>query len=181
MPRKRKDEAPVLQAEPAPPGPVPPAGDLPVLAEPAVALEAVPRLTAEERRVAALAHGGILLNLITGIGGPVLALVLSFLYEKKSEYVSWHALQAFVFQGLAMLVGLVLGIITGILWLVTIPLMFIGVGFCLLPLALGISALTAVVTVGSLIYGCVGALHVLDGKDFRYRWVSEWIHPRKVA
>jgi uncharacterized Tic20 family protein len=174
MPRKKKEEVVVPQEEPLVPEPAAP------VEPPAVVLDLAPgpaRPSPEEHRVAALAHGSILLNLVTGIGGPILALVLHFLYDRKSEYVCWHALQALVFQGITILLSLVLGGITGLVWLVTVPLMLIGVGFCLLPLALGVSVITVVVMIGSLVYGCAGALTVLEGKDFRYRWVSDWIHP----
>jgi uncharacterized Tic20 family protein len=142
-----------------------------------IAVPAAGRPTAEERRAAAFAHGGILLNLVTGIGGPVLALVLWLLYDRKSEYAAWHALQALFFQTISLLLFLFLGVITALLWAVTGLLMPVVVGFCLLPLALGFTTITAALVVGSLIYGCAGALAVMDGRDFRYRWVADWIPP----
>jgi len=173
MPRKKKEEIPAPPEEPA-------AGEM-TGESVAPAAPAVPLLAAqpsrEECRAAAVAHGGILLNLLTVIGGPVLALILWLNYDRKSEYVSWHALQALVFQGISMLVALVLGAITAFLWIITIPLLRLYVGYCLVPLALGFSLLTAFVTVGSLIYGCAAALTVLEGREFRYRWVAGIIPP----
>jgi uncharacterized Tic20 family protein len=134
----------------------------------------------DERRIAALAHGGILLNLITGIGGPVLALILWLYNEHKSEYVGWHALQALVFQGISMLLTLVLGGIAVAMWFVMIPLLnpsVAYVGFCLVPFTLGFTLIAAAVVIGSLIYGCAGALAVMEGQDFRYRWIANLIPP----
>ena len=128
--------------------------------------------------MAAVAHGSILLNLVSGgLLGPVVALLVWLLYDRKSEYVSWHALQALVFQGLALLLFLGLGVISAMLWAVVALLTPIVVGFCLIPFALALTTITAALVVGSLIYGCAGALAVLDGRDFRYRWVADWIPP----
>lgn len=146
--------------------------------EPAVAAPAAAGPTLEERRLAAVAHGSILLNLVSGgIFGPVTALVLWLLYDRKSEYVSWHALQALVLQVTSLLIFLVLGGATALLWVVTVVLMPAVVGFCLVPIALGFSTATAALVVGALVYGCAGAIAVLNGQDFRYRWVADWIPP----
>ncbi len=136
--------------------------------------------TLRERRAAAVAHGSVLLNLLTGIGGPVVALVVWLYNEHKSEYVGWHALQALVFQGIFLLLTLVLGGITALLWFLTVPLLratFAYAGICLIPFTLGFTLITAAVVIGSLIYGAAGAMAVLEGEDFRYRWVSELIPP----
>lgn len=168
MPRKRNvepvepsppvEEAPFPSEEPAPFPPPPP---LP---------------TREERLAAAAAHGGILLNLVTGIGGLVLALILWLHYEGRSKYVGWQALQALVFQGIVLLAGLAIGTIAAGLWLLTLVLMRLVVGYCFLPFTLGFSLLFAAIFLGGLFYGCAGALATLNGQDFSYRWVSDWIY-----
>jgi len=158
------EAAPQLESPPLPP------------AVPA-ATAAAPGLTAEERWAAAIAHGSILLNLVTGILGPVVALVIWLLYERKSRYVAWHALQSLVFQAVALVLILALGAIAGLLWALVIPLMAVVIGCCLAPFALGFTLITAALLIGSLIYGCAGALTVLEGRDFRYRWVADWIPP----
>jgi len=186
MPRRKKEEEAAVSTEVTPqdvPAPVtePPAAPPPVESSappepPAVVPAPVSGgPSQEERRAAAVAHGGILLNLVTGVGGPVLALIIWLLYERKSAYASEQALQALVFQTIAMLLTLVFGAIAVVLWLITAALM--PVGLCLVPFSLGFSTITAALIVGSLIYGCVGALAVLDGREFRYRWVADWIHP----
>jgi uncharacterized Tic20 family protein len=182
MPRRKKAEEAISKVEAAPVESPPPAETSPAPA-PAPAPEKAPVAapvpvppTLDERRMAAVAHGSILLNLVSGgFLGPIVALVVWLLYDRKSEYVSWHALQALVFQGLSLLLFLVLGVITALLWGVTALLMPIVIGFCLVPVALAFSVITAALVVGSLIYGCAGALAVLDGRDFRYRWVADWI------
>jgi uncharacterized Tic20 family protein len=188
MPRRKKAEESIPKVEVTPAETTLPAETSPA---PAPVLETVApapvpespapapgRPTLEERRMAAVAHGSILLNLVSGgFLGPVVALIVWLLYDRKSEYISWHALQALVFQGLSLLLFLVLGVITALLWGVTALLMPIVIGFCLVPLALAFSTITAALVVGSLIYGCAGALAVLDGRDFRYRWVADMIPP----
>lgn len=161
--------APEPEAAPAPPPP-------PVPARPAPPAGPTGP-SSEERWAAAIAHGSILLNLVTGFLGPVVALVIWLLYERKSRYVAWHALQAMVFQALAIVLVVALGAISAVLWAVAAPLLLVVIGFCLLPFALGFTAITAALVLGSLIYGCAGALTVLEGRDFRYRWVAEWIPP----
>lgn len=179
MPRRKQEEvAPVEvtpQGTPETPG-VAEASTPPVVPEVLPALPASGP-TPEERRAAALAHGSILLNLVTGVGGPVVALIIWLLYDRKSEYASEHALQALVFQTISLLLALLFGTIAVVLWLITAALIPVAVGFCLVPFSLGFSTITAALIVGSLIYGCAGALAVLDGREFRYRWVSDWIRP----
>ncbi len=172
MPRRKK----VIEEEHVPE--IPDAPEEEAAVPPPTAPEDIPlglRLSEEERRAAALAHGSILLNLVTGLGGPVVALVIWLLYERKSDFVGWHALQSLVFQVVVLLLTALVGAISVVLWLFTALLSPILVGFCLVPFALGFSFITLALLVGSLIYGCAGALRVLQGQDFRYRWVSEWI------
>ncbi len=197
MPRKKS------QPVPAPQEPVPVPGDVPAavpeveepmagasagLPAPEVApsedrqpplppvVEPAP-YSEHERQMAALAHGSILLNLVTGLGGAVIALLVYLFYDRKSEYVSWHALQSLVFQGASLLLTLVLSGISAVLWLIALPLTRVVVGYCLVPFALSFTLLTIVVALGSLIYGIAGALAVLEGRDFRYRWISDLIPP----
>ena len=55
--------------------------------------------TQNERALAALAHGSILLGLFSnGIGGIVTALVIWVVQRQKSAYVAHQALQALVYQ-----------------------------------------------------------------------------------
>ena len=56
-------------------------------------------LTQEERTLAALAHGSVLLGAVTsGLGGILAALVIWLVQKEKSAYVAFQALQALVYQ-----------------------------------------------------------------------------------
>ncbi|MFQ6058992.1 MAG: DUF4870 domain-containing protein [Anaerolineae bacterium] len=132
--------------------------------------------TQDERVLAALAHGSILLGLVSnGFGGIVAALIIWLLQREKSAYVAFQALQAMVYQ----LLGLVVAIAAWGCWMFTffasifIPLlarpgayeeappvsMFIGLALMLVPLGLmGLWAL----------YGLWGALRTYQGADFKY-------------
>ncbi len=56
-------------------------------------------ITQEEKVLAGLSHGSILLGIFTnGIGGIVVALVIWLTQKQKSAYVAAQALQALVYQ-----------------------------------------------------------------------------------
>ena len=48
----------------------------------------------DERTWSIIAHLSILLNLITGMGGPVAALILWLVYKDRSQKVAFHAMQS---------------------------------------------------------------------------------------
>ena len=52
--------------------------------------------------MAALAHASALLNLFSGAGGLIAALVIWLTQKEKSAWVAFHALQALVFQAVVM-------------------------------------------------------------------------------
>jgi uncharacterized Tic20 family protein len=54
--------------------------------------------TSYERTWSILAHLSILLNLITGIGGPVAALIIWLLYKDRSQKLAFRALQSLWYQ-----------------------------------------------------------------------------------
>jgi uncharacterized Tic20 family protein len=132
--------------------------------------------TQDERVLAGLAHGSILLGLFTsGFGGLIVALIIWLFQREKSVYVAFQALQAMVYQ----LLGLVVTIVVWGCWTLTffaslfIPLlanpsayeeappvlMFIALALMIVPLGLmGLWTL----------YGLWGALRTLQGADFEY-------------
>ena len=73
-----------------------------------------------------LAHLSIFLNLVTGFLGPVAALIIWLVYRDRSSNVGFQALQSMWYQ-VAWLVILVAG------WTVTTLLMFVLIGFLLVP------------------------------------------------
>ena len=124
--------------------------------------------TSEERTWASLAHLSILLNLVTGFLGVVAALIVYLVYKDRSRYVAYHALQSFVFQ-LIFWAGA--GLMVGVVWGLTIPLMLLLVGFCLLPIAI----LVSVIPIAAMIYGVIGAIQTNQGQDFQYWLVGSWV------
>jgi len=58
----------------------------------------VPLSVSEERTWAMLAHLSVLVNLFTGVLGPVVALVIYLVFLPRSKYVAYHAMQSFLFQ-----------------------------------------------------------------------------------
>jgi len=61
--------------------------------------------------------------------------------------------------------------IIAVIWLIAIPLMFIAVGFCLLPFALVIS----LVPIAALIYGVIAAIETNQDKNFKYWLIGDWV------
>ncbi len=131
--------------------------------------EAQPKLSgSEENTLALFAHLSILLNLVTGFLGLVPALIIYFAYKDRSRYVAYQSLQAVVFQ-LVYFFGA--AILAGIVALISTPLVLVCIGLFGLVLAL----LLALVPVGALIYGIVGAVETYHGRDFQYWLVGQWV------
>ncbi|HSJ55202.1 MAG TPA: DUF4870 domain-containing protein [Anaerolineae bacterium] len=139
--------------------------------------------TQDERTLAALAHGSILLGLFTsGIGGIVTALVIWVVNRQKSAYVAHHALQAMVYQVAAFLLTMLAWCCWGLLWMlmIMVPVManpgvydttppagvWVGMAFMVIPL--GIWALT-------ILYALWGAVRCLGGRDFKYAIIGNWV------
>jgi len=148
--------APIQPVEPvAPTAPIPPMPPQPIA-------------PGDERTWAMMSHLSVLLNLVTGFGGPIAALVIYLVYKDRSRYVAYHSLQSLVFHVLWWIGGTVLA---GITWALSGALTVICIGFLLMPLAL----LFSLAPVGALIYGVVGAIQVSQGQDFKYWLVGDWV------
>jgi len=122
----------------------------------------------QERTWAMLAHLSILANLITGLLGTAIALVIYLVYKDRSQYVAFQSLQAVVFQLIAWLGG---GIIVALAWIFISLLMFVLVGFCLIPLGIVIS----IIPLAALCYGVLAGVQCNEGQDFRYWLVGDWV------
>ncbi|MFN2226812.1 MAG: DUF4870 domain-containing protein [Anaerolineae bacterium] len=137
----------------------------------------------DEKTLAALAHGSILLGLFTnGIGGIVAALVIWAIQKDKSKYVALQALQSLVYQAITFVVTMLAWCCWGLLWtaMILIPItaspgayeqtppagMWIGLILIVIPLA--IWGLT-------IFYGLWGAARCLGGHDFRYAIIGRWL------
>ena len=139
--------------------------------------------TQDDRVLAALAHGSIVLGLFTnGVGGIVAALVIWLVKKEKSAYVAGQALQSLVYQAAVFLVTMLAWCCWGFLYMIMImvPLMSnpgayevtppagIWVGLILMVVPLAIWGLT-------ILYGLWAAVRCLKGDDFKYAIVGRWL------
>jgi hypothetical protein len=123
--------------------------------------------TSEEKNWAMLAHLSSLVNLFTGILGPVIAAVIYFSNKDRSRYIAYHALQSLILQLIVWVCG---GAIVAISWIVTAALIPLVVGLCLVPFSIALSLLPAVAP----IYAIVGAIQTAQGTDFKYWLIGDW-------
>jgi len=131
-----------------------------------------PLSSAEERTWSLLAHLSVLLNLITGFAGPIAALVIYLIYKDRSRKVAYHALQAMIFQLIWWYGG---GLLIGAMWATVGVLSAIVIGLILIPVAIVVTLVLALLPVGAVIYGVVGAIQVNQGQDFKYWLVGDWV------
>jgi uncharacterized protein len=115
----------------------------------------------DERTWSMLAHLSILLSLITGIGGPLAALVIWLVYKDKSQRVAFHALQSFWYQ-IAWIVILAVG------WTITGILILVVIGLLLVPVM-------ALVSLVPFVHQCYAAYKVYQGVDYRYPIIADMI------
>jgi uncharacterized Tic20 family protein len=147
--------------------------------------------TRDDLTVAALAHASILITFLIGVGsgglgailGVLIPLAIWYNYRDKSTYTANQALHATVYQVacvLAVLAFTVVGFILVVVgWTVSGALAAILIGLCLMPFALLVTLLliagVLLLPVVQLVYGLYAAYEVYNGRDFRYRWVSDWV------
>ena len=108
----------------------------------------------DDNLMAALAHAGVLITVIV-------ALVIWLTQKEKSKYVEFQAKQALVYQ-------LVVGVVLLVLWVISFVLMFVYIGFLLMPIVM-LLGLVAV------IYGLYAAYQTYQGKDFRYVIIGDML------
>jgi uncharacterized protein len=126
----------------------------------------------DERTWAMLSHLSVLLNLITGFAGPIAALIIYFIYKDRSRLVAYHAMQSMVFQLIWWCGG---GVLIGAMWALVGALSAILIGVILIPFAVLLTLAFALLPVGAIIYGIVGAVQVNQGQDFKYWLVGDWV------
>jgi uncharacterized Tic20 family protein len=131
-----------------------------------------PLYHAEEQTWSLLAHLSILLNLITGFAGPIAALVIYLIYRDRSRKIAFHALQALIFQLIWWYGG---GLLIGAMWAFVGALSAILIGIILIPIAIVMTFILAVLPIGAVIYGIIGAIQVNQGQDFEYWLVGRWV------
>jgi uncharacterized Tic20 family protein len=118
----------------------------------------------EEKTMSVLAHLSIFLNLVTGFLGPVAALIIWLVYRDRSSNVGFQALQSMWYQ-VAWIVILVAG------WTVTTLLMFVLIGFLLVPVM-------ALITVVPFVHSAYAAYRVSKDGEFRYPLIADMIQAR---
>ena len=140
-------------------------------------------LTRDEKTLAGLAHGSILLGVFTsGMGGILAALVIWLVQKEKSAYVAAQALQAMVYQTLTFILTMVAWCCWGALWMAMLfmPLLTnpdayganppagMWFGLLLMVVPLGLWGLT-------ILYALWGAVRCMAGDDFRYVVIGKWL------
>jgi uncharacterized Tic20 family protein len=125
-------------------------------------------ITSEERTWAMLAHLSMVVNLITGMVGPIIALVIYLTYKNRSRYVAYQALQSLIIQIIGWVGG---GALIAAAWAITGVLSLLIVGLCLIPFAVIFSFLP----IATVVYSIMGAIQCNQGEDFRYWLVGDWV------
>jgi uncharacterized Tic20 family protein len=149
------------------------------------------RVTDDEKLWAAVAHGSVWITLVTSLftGGFLapasifIPLVIYFMFRKRSDYVAFHALQAFVLQLLGTVGAFALMTVGGLVWLVGLAVsalaMAVLIGFILLPVwgLVGVALLLATLAlpVAMILYGTIAAIETYNGRDYRYPFVARWV------
>ncbi|MDQ3303720.1 MAG: DUF4870 domain-containing protein [Actinomycetota bacterium] len=115
----------------------------------------------DERTWSMLAHLSVLVNLVTGIGGPIAALVIWLVYKDRSQRVAFHALQSLWYQ---------------VAWIVLITA-YVIVSSILIVVFVGIFMLFLTPLIGliPIVHQCYAAYKVNQGVDYRYPVIADMI------
>ena len=166
---EKKKPAPAGEPQAITPAPAPVAPVAPASSQPLPPQAVGP---GDERTWSMLAHLSVLLNLFTGFAGPLAAFIIYLVYKDRSRLVAYQALQATIFQLIWWFGG---GLLIGVMWAIVGVLSAIVIGVVLVPFALVITFLFALLPLGALIYGIIGAVQVSQGQDFKYWLVGDWV------
>ena len=128
----------------------------------------MPLSATDERTWSMLAHLSVLVNLFTGILGPVVALIIYLMFAKRSRVVAYHAMQSFLFQ-LVVWYGI------GVMWGIVGILCAVLIGVVLIPFACLLTPFLLLGMAIALIYGIIGAVQTSQGQDFKYWLIGDWM------
>jgi uncharacterized Tic20 family protein len=128
----------------------------------------LPLTPEEERQWAMIAHLGVLVNLVSGVLGPVVPLGIYMVYKDRSRYVAYQSLQALIFQLIWWVGG---GILAAAAWAISGVLSAVLIGLLCMPFACILSAMPLV----ALVYGIYGGIQTSQGQDFKYWLVGDWM------
>lgn len=136
----------------------------------------------EERTWAALAHASSVLNLLTGVGGIIAALIIWVTQKDKSRWVAFHALQAMIFQVGAIVLLFIIIVIVGAIWLFEFLASFSTFGIVIIIvvpmmiITLGLGMLAGFFCLGcTLFYSLYGAYKIYNNEEFRYPWIADFV------
>jgi uncharacterized Tic20 family protein len=143
--------------------------------------------TQDERTLAGLAHGSILLGLFTnGVGGIVAALVIWATQKEKSPYAAAQALQSMVYQGVTFLIMMMAWCCWGMLYMLMIFVPLVnnpGAYEAAPPAGLWVGLFLMIVPVAIwgliILYGLYGAARCLGGHDFKYAIIGNWLEGQR--
>ena len=122
----------------------------------------------DERTWAMLVHLSVLVNLFTGVLGPVVALTIYLIFAKRSRFIAYHAMQSFLFQ---LVVWYGIGLMWGIVGLLCAVL----IGIVLIPFACLLTPFLLLGMAIAPIYGIIGAVQTSQGQDFKYWLIGDWV------
>jgi uncharacterized Tic20 family protein len=132
--------------------------------------------TSDERTLAALAHASALLNFVLGgVGGIVAAAVIWLTQKEKSQWVAFHGLQSLVFQS-AQIVAFVIVVIVPWLCGFIVSFATFGIGAIIaVPVMILLMFIGIAIFGAGLIYSLYGAYQIYEGREFRYKWIGDWV------
>jgi uncharacterized Tic20 family protein len=146
---------------------------------------------ANERKWAALAHASTLLTALVGLfsaGTGVLLtmfipLLIYFSFRKRSEYVAFHALQAFAIQIIGTIGWLTLLIVGTVVWLalllVSAFLILVLIGIALVPLVAVMYPIFLLASLalpfGMVIYSVIAFFETRNGHDYHMPYIARWV------
>lgn len=151
---------------------------------------------ATERRWAMLAHASTWLTLLGGtvtLGIVVpfsifIPLIIYLNFRKKSDFIAFHALQAFAIQIIGTVGVVVIGVVGGILWslglLVALLLILALIGIVLVIVwglvGLLFAMFTALLPILMLVFATIAAIQTHNGRDYRYPLIGRWLERRMI-
>ncbi len=137
--------------------------------------------TQDERIMAALSHVTILLPLV-GIIGPIVIWVTQ---REESNFVAFQALQALAYQLLLVILWFVgmgcymfsfFAVFGGVFAMAgTQGEIGPGAGFLMTFLPFGVMGILMLLGLAFVVYGVVATVLVVQGRDFRYVLVGNWV------
>ncbi|HDN83131.1 MAG TPA: DUF4870 domain-containing protein [Candidatus Altiarchaeales archaeon] len=122
------------------------------------------KITKDEKFMAAISHGSIILTVFTIIG-IFIPLLIWLTQREKSKYVEFQAKQAFIYQLIVIAISLLLGLVGGILAIVL-------VGFLILFGML-------IFDIAAVAYGLYAAYKCYTTGTFEYALISDFLKEKE--